>query len=224
MGDNTEVPATTVAQTEEAQTTEAPATAAAQTETTNSDTTVLGDDKSTTAAAEDTTGGEPASGDTPGEDGQPSQDTYADFAIPEGMTLDESVLSEAAPLFKEMGLNQEQAQQLVDVYAKQVQAGMQQQIDDFNQLKNDWRDQSMNDNEFGGDKFDESVKIAQSAIAKYGTPEFKQLLEDHGMGNHPEVVRFMVKVGNTLKEDVPGTTGDNPAPAKDRASIMYPDS
>ena len=131
-------------------------------------------------------------------------DTYADFTLPEGITLDETALAEAAPLFKELGLNQEQAQKVIDLYAKQVQAGSESQVNAFNQLMSDWQDQSKNDKEFGGDKFEENVKIAQSAVSKYGTPELKQLLEEHGVGNHPEVIRFMVRVGQTLKEDVPG--------------------
>jgi hypothetical protein len=149
-------------------------------------------------------------------------DTYADFTMPEGMQLDETALTDAAPIFKELGLNQEQAQKVVDLYAAQVQAGSQKQIDDFNQLVSDWGDQSKNDSEFGGDKFDENVKVAQAAVAKYGTPELKQLLSDHGVGSHPEVVRFMVRVGHTLKEDVPGTSGSASAQTADRVDILYP--
>ena len=156
------------------------------------------------------------------EGSQTSPDAYADFVMPEGIQLDESALGEASPLFKELGLNQEQAQKVVDLYAKQVQAGSKAQIDNFNQLKSDWREQSKNDGEFGGDKFDENVKTAQAAINSYGTPELKQLLEDYGVGNHPEIVRFMVRVGHTLKEDVPGNNGTVSTKAADRVSILYP--
>ena len=151
-----------------------------------------------------------------------SPDTYADFAMPEGVQLDEAALAEATPLFKELGLTQEQSQKVVDLYAKQVQAGSQMQTDNFNQLMNDWREQSKTDSEFGGDKYDENVKIAQHAISKYGTPELKQLLNDHGVGNHPEMVRFMVKVGRTLSEDVPGNPGGATSKADDAVSILYP--
>lgn len=163
-------------------------------------------------------------GDAGKKDSDTPPDTYADFAMPDGVTLDESTLAEATPIFKELRLNQEQAQKLIDVYAAQVQAGSQAQIDNFNQLMSDWRDKSKNDSEFGGDKFEENVKVAQSAINKYGTPELKQLLEDHGVGNHPEVVRFMVRVGKTLKEDVPGSSGTASSKAEDRVSLLYPNS
>lgn len=157
---------------------------------------------------------------TEGSDTPP--DTYADFVLPEGMSLDEGALAEAVPMFKELGLTQEQSQKVIDLYAKQVQAGSEKQVDDFNQLMNDWRDKSQNDREFGGDKFNESVKTARAAINEYGTPELKQLLEDHGVGNHPEVVRFMVRVGRTLKEDVPGSSGSAASKTADRVSILYP--
>lgn len=161
-------------------------------------------------------------GDAGSEGNDTPPDTYADFTLPEGMELDEAALNEASPLFKELGLNQEQAQKAVDLYAQLIQAGSQKQIDNFNQLMNDWRTQSQNDKEFGGDKFNENVKVAQSAINKFGTPELKQLLEDHGVGNHPEVIRFMVRVGRTLKEDVPGSTGDASSQAQSRVDILYP--
>jgi len=149
-------------------------------------------------------------------------DTYADFVMPDGVTLDETLLTEAAPILKELNATQEQAQKLMDIAAKQVQASSQKQFDDFNQLLEDWRTQSENDGEFGGDKFDENVKVAQNAVNKYGTPELQQLLKDHGMGNHPEVIRFMVKVGRTLNEDVPGSSGASSNPAGDRVDRMYP--
>lgn len=160
--------------------------------------------------------------DAGADDGGESPDTYADFVMPDGVKLDESLLSEASPLLKELGASQEQAQKLMDIAAKQVQAGSQMQTDNFNQLMNDWREQSKNDSDFGGDKYDENVKIAQSAVNKYGTPELKQLLNDHGVGNHPEMVRFMVKVGRTLSEDVPGNPGGATSKTDDAVSILYP--
>ena len=177
-----------------------------------------------TASADDTTNADDKSdsSDAGAEGSDTPLDTYADFAMPEGVTLDETVLAEATPIFKELGLNQEQAQKLIDFHAAQVQAGSQTQIDNFTQLMNDWREQSKNDSEFGGDKFEENVKIAQAAVTKYGTPGLKQLLEDHGVGNHPEVVRFMVNVGKTLKEDIPGASGTATSQAEDRVSLLYP--
>lgn len=157
-----------------------------------------------------------------GEGDVTSPDTYADFVMPEGVEIDTELLAEAVPLFKELGLTQEQAQKLVDFQAKQVQAGSQRQVDTFNQLMTDWQTKAKNDKEFGGEKFEENVAIARAAVNKFGTPELKQLLEEHGVGNHPEVIRFMVKVGKLTAEDVPGGTTTPTSKAQDRVSLLYP--
>lgn len=200
----------------------APATEGASTE----DNTVLTGDTESEAGADASADGADASdgsdSDAGAEGSDVVPDTYADFAMPEDMPIDEAALTEAIPLFKELGLTQAQAQQLVDFQAKQVQAGSEKQMNDFNQLMTDWRTQSENDKEIGGDKFDENVKTAQTAISKYGTPELKQLLEEQGVGNHPEVVRFMVRVGKTLKEDVPGSPGGATSSAQSRVDLLYP--
>ena len=151
-------------------------------------------------------------------------ETYADFDLPEGVTVDTSALEKASPLFKELGLNQEQAQKVVSFYADQVQAGEQGRTDAYNQLMDDWRTQSMTDKEFGGDKFEENVGVARQAIDKFGTPELKQLLSEHGVGNHPEVIRFMVKVGKLTQEDVPGGRTSASGQTQSRDQILYPKS
>lgn len=180
-----------------------------------------GSDDADTGAADDS-GDTDVGGEQTGEGSQTTPDTYADFALPDGVTVDESLLAKATPIFRELGLTQEQAQKLVDLQAEQVQASSQSQVDAFNQLMTDWREKSINDKEFGGDKFEENIKVAKSAIDKFGTPELKQLLEEHGVGNHPEVIRFMVKVGKLTAEDVPGA-GDNPtSKEQDRVSLLYP--
>lgn len=204
-------------------------TTGVQTETDNTDTsTVLtGTDSDATdatgeTAAEGDADGETATGEETDLSGQTPPDTYADFVMPEGVEVDSALLTEATPLFKELGLTQDQAQKLVDFQAKQAKAGSESQVDAFNQLMNDWQEQSKNDKEFGGDKFEENVGIARSAIDKFGTPELKQLLEEHGVGNHPEVIRFMVKVGKLTSEDVPGGTNSPTTKAQDRVSLLYP--
>lgn len=174
------------------------------------------------ATADGNTDGDAVTGDETDASSQTPPDTYADFAMPEGVEVDSALMTEAAPLFKELGLTQDQAQKLVDFQAKQVQASSESQDNAFTQLMNDWQDQSKNDKEFGGDKFEESVGIARTAVDKFGTPELKQLLEEHGVGNHPEVIRFMVKVGKLTAEDVPGGTVAPTSRAQDRVSLLYP--
>ncbi len=90
--------------------------------TDNADTSTTATDSDAAPAADDNAGGEVATGEETDLGSQTVPDTYADFVMPEGVELDSALLTEAAPLFKELGLTQDQAQKLVDFQAKQVQA------------------------------------------------------------------------------------------------------
>ena len=149
-------------------------------------------------------------------------DIYADFTLPEGVKLDSELLAEAAPVFKDLGLTQTQAQTLIDLQSKKAEADVQKQMNDFNQMIDGWKQQSQDDKEFGGDKFDESVAVAREAIDKFGTPELKDLLSEHGVGNHPEVIRFMVKVGTLTREKAISGGGRPASQNTDRVDQLYP--
>lgn len=151
-------------------------------------------------------------------------ESYADFSMPEGIELDAAAIELATPLFKELGLTQEQAQTLVDFQAQQVQAGAKGQQDSYDQLMEGWKTASQNDSEFGGDDFEKSIGIARTAIDKFGTPELSKLLHEQGIGNNPEMIRFMWKVGKLTSEDNPGGGSPASAPAPDRVSVLYPNS
>ena len=173
-------------------------------------------------ATDDKPNGELDSSDDTDTGSHTPPDTYADFTLPEGIKIADDAMAEITPLFKELGLTQEQAQKLVDFQSKQVQASSESQIDAYNQLMDSWVTECKNDSEIGGDKFDENIAIAQSAVQKFGTPGLKELLESHGVGNHPEMVRFMVKVGKLTSEDVPGASGGNITPEQNRVNLLYP--
>ena len=167
----------------------------------------------------------PAEGTPKVEESDPvSPESYSDFTLPEGVTLDEAALGKAAPIFKELNLTQEQAQKLVDLQAEMVQEGARSQEDTLNQLIDGWQEESKNDKEFGGEKFEENTAVARLAVEKFGTPDFKQLMEDHGVGSHPEMIRFMWNIGKLLKEDVPGGLTTAASQKKDRIATLYPNS
>jgi hypothetical protein len=182
-------------------------------------------DKETAAPAEAEAGDKTAEGDSPSADAgenKGSPESYSDFTLPEGVEMNSATLEKAAPIFKELGLDQGGAQKLVDFYANVVQEGARSQAEDFSQQVNDWRDAVKNDKELGGDNYDESVKTAQLAVAKLGNPEFSKLLEDHPVvSNHPEMIRMLKKMGEFMKEDVPGASGSATTIQKTPSQILY---
>ena len=154
---------------------------------------------------------------------QGAPETYADFTLPDEMDINQPLLDAALPTFKELGLSQIQAQKLIDTYSGQIQADAKASSDSYNQITKDWVDEAKNDKEIGGENFDENVGLAKRAIDKYGTPKLVEVLNQTGLGNHPEFIRLLTRVGKLIAEDDPG--GDQAPPKTDLtpAEILYPD-
>tara|TARA_R110000787_G_C13443394_1_gene446760 strand:- start:39437 stop:40072 length:636 start_codon:yes stop_codon:yes gene_type:complete len=170
-----------------------------------------------------TADGETPSADDSGSDDNTVPEVYADFTLPDEIVLNEQVMGGAAELFKADGLTQAQAQKYIDLAADLVQQTSEGQAGAYEQQKQGWYDQSKADPDFGGDKFDETVGLAQLGLSKVGTPELNALLQETGLGNHPEIIRAMRNVGNLMKEDNPGGGLPN-SKQSDRISTLYPTS
>lgn len=144
-----------------------------------------------------------------------------EFKAPEGVKLDEAVLGEFTPLAKEMGLTQENAQKLVDLYAKVQAANSEASTKAWADLQAEWTNKTKTDKEFGGEKLMENVSIAKKAIEAFGTPELSEALTVTGVGNHPEFVRFFYKVGKEIGNDKL-SFGKAGGQAPDPAKILFP--
>ncbi|EOC1317154.1 peptidase [Cronobacter turicensis] len=162
-----------------------------------------------------------AEGDKPGDKQQKQEgapEKY-EFTAAEGVELDKTALAEFEPVARDLGLSQEQAQKLVDVYPKLL-AGMQQrQAEAWQQQTEEWAANVKADKEIGGDKLTANLGVAQRAVDQFGSPALKEYLDGTGLGNHPELVKFCVKVGKAMAEDgvvMPGTGGTRSA-----AEVLY---
>jgi len=148
-----------------------------------------------------------------------------DLKVPKGVDLKGESLDELKATAKELGLTQEQAQRLADLGAKQAQGFAAQLVEQQKTLTAEWAEQTTADKEIGGDKLPENLGVAKKALDTFGSPALKTLLNQSGLGNHPEVVRFMVKAGKAISEDGKLVTGN--AAQADRASTpienrLYP--
>ncbi|UPK31833.1 hypothetical protein IVB18_26245 [Bradyrhizobium sp. 186] len=175
-------------------------------------------DNATAKAAHDKT--KPAAADPA--DTVPADGKYT-LAMPEGVQVDQATLDALSPEFKEMGLTNKQAQKLADKFIEAQQKQAADKGKAWGETVTGWVDQAKADKEIGGDKWDGTVKTATRAVNTLGTPALKEYLEATGGGNHPELIRFMAKVGAMIKEDNPadGGAGGSGKPAE-AAHVLFP--
>jgi hypothetical protein len=142
-----------------------------------------------------------------------------EFTAPEGIELDPDLTLEFKGLAKDLHLPKDAAQKVVDLGAKLVQKLQ----DRHTGLLAEWAKASEADSEFGGVKLKDSLSAAKSAVARLGGEKLIELLDQTGLGNHPEVIRAFWKAGLMMKDDAFVASGAAPsAPAGARA--MYPNS
>lgn len=201
------------------------ATEQTKTEVESSQTAV--EDKGTTLVTEPAK--EPATEETQTTEKAAEATKAADETKPEGAPekyefqdadkYDQSVLATFSDAAKEANLSQDAAQKLLAKVAPALEQRIESQVES---VQNEWTESSKTDKEFGGEKLKENLGIAKKALDQFGSPELKKFLDDSGLGNHPEVIRMLWKVGKAISEDTfvggaPGTTKGT----VDAANVLY---
>ena len=146
--------------------------------------------------------------------------------MPEGSEIDSQIHDAYSEAARELDLPQDKAQGMFDkVMSTLHRRGLEHQ----EQQRDKWAKEAREDADFGGDKLEENLGVAKKALDQFGSDGLRDLLESSaGLGNHPEVIRFMVKVGQALSED--RFVGNNQGQAVDPnddvaiAHKLYPSS
>ncbi len=144
-----------------------------------------------------------------------------DFTVPEGRELDPALLAEATPIFKELGLSQEGALKLVDLYNKQAGAGIDKLLADQREVRAGWATESKAylDTLPGGVKQAKAdLTGAKNALFANpdGTPnaekitKFNQFMDMTGAGDNPLFIEAFTKMAKLFNEGR-AVTGTGPS-------------
>jgi hypothetical protein len=152
----------------------------------------------------------------------PEKYDFAAVKLPDGMALDAPLITAMEPLFKKHGLTQEAASELVAEHAKALGAIETKKEADFvqwqaNQVK---QHQAALKSEFGL-QYDANMVTAQRGIARFCSPAMKAILDETGLGNHPEFVKAFLQIGKSVTEDTPPTPGTPANSGKSAAQVLY---
>jgi hypothetical protein len=173
-----------------------------------------------------TTEGQPAEG---GEaEGTKTEDEQAkpegapekyEFKAPEGHEFSPEVLGKFSEAAKELNLPQDAAQKMLDKIAP---AFAERQANALEAARTQWETDAKADKEYGGNKLTENLAVARKALDTFGTPELRTLLNESGLGNHPEIIRAFYRAGKAISEDT--FVGGKPSASNDGAKSLYPNS
>ena len=145
-------------------------------------------------------------------------ETYQEFTLPEGFTLDGEMLEQATTLFRELDLTQDKAQKLVDYYTKRAIDDKSNMLSELAERRKTWRAEVRNRPDFQKEK----------ALAKLGMrevvtdPDEKELFSDSWMSDHPALWKIFVKIGRMVSEDRMPTGGGDTAPRTSVNMMRFP--
>lgn len=157
-----------------------------------------------------------------GAEGAP--ESYAEFQVPDGVTLDAKALEQFVPLAQELDLSQASAQKLVDLQVGLLQADAAARDTAFTETLESWRAANQTDAEFGGEKWAATQEQVGRLVERFGTPGLKELFNETGVGDHTEVLRFAYRLAQVIAEDTPAPNEHPAGQGKTRAQRMYPDA
>jgi len=135
-----------------------------------------------------------------------------EFKAPEGMTIAPETIETFTPVFKELGLDQVQAQKLIDIsgpyITKQVTAAVdaagQANLKVFQDMVKEWGAESKK--ELGAD-YQKKLSVVSKVMDRSGVKGIRELMNETGVGNHPAMIKFMTWVGEQFGQDTLADSG-----------------
>lgn len=142
------------------------------------------------------------------------------FSIELPDTFSEADKIQISTYAQSLNLTEYQAKQFSQI-AKESQARAQA---DFDKQKASWERDVKNDPEIGGERLNENLNLAKVAVKQFDkSGNVMSLLNDSGFGSHPDVLRFLVSVGEAMAEDSFSGGDANSRKKPNVLDIMYKD-
>lgn len=128
--------------------------------------------------------------------GLPKKEEYKLSKI-ENSVLGEDFYNKVTDLGHSLGILPSQMQEFVQSLETDAQSKFEANKTKHEQLMNE---ASTNLKKEWGEAFDARLHNAKTVLEKFGDDETKQFIRESGLGNDPRIVKFLEKIGSSLKE------------------------
>jgi hypothetical protein len=145
----------------------------------------------------------PEGDNKPKADGEkPKVDAPAlEIKVPDGAPIDKAALDEFKALAVKHGLTSEQASDIVAFEVQRQKAADEAHVKSWEQQGQAWKKEIDSDPEYGGEKLEQTLLDAKKPLKKYGGEAVANTLAELGIGYHPELIKFLARIGQSMKED-----------------------
>lgn len=148
-----------------------------------------------------------------------------EIKLPDGVKVDETLLTGFKSVAKELGLNSESGSKLAAWYATQQESTRKAGEEKWKQQGAEWAKELKGDASFGGPNLDKNTQAANKALIRFGGESTLNEIRALGLEYWPPLVKMMANIGTAIAEDnSSGGNGTAPAaPSRDQElDTLYP--
>lgn len=164
---------------------------------------------------------EPAKVEAEAPKGEEAKPAEVELKLPENSLLDANAVERISAYAKQKGLDNTQAQMLLERESEAVSTFRAEQEAALKAKATEWKEELKRDKEFGGEAFTKNAELAMRALKQYADPEFVEVLESTGLGNHPALVKMLCRIGKARGEDSFVNPSAHGTQKKDLADVFY---
>lgn len=163
------------------------------------------------------------SGEKGSEKTKESEEEVLKLQKPKGSDVDDAYIAEVTNFAKTHEINNKAAQAILERDINRDKAAIKDYESQVKKEQEQWVKTITEDQDVGGSSLNKNMELTRRMIDKFGSPELAKRLDETGLGNHPELFRFIVKSGKALgimdDEAVHGSGGGK---AKTALEKLYP--
>ena len=150
-------------------------------------------------------------------------DSYADLALPEGLEVNPDLFAKFKSTAAESGIAPDKAPALLELFKEAQVLQNEATVTALRKQNATWQTELEALPEFKGERKAVAAQVIGRAIEEFGTPAVRSTLDAYGLGNNPDLARFIHNMAVALVEGTITPSG-NPAPngkdGKSRGSTL----
>jgi hypothetical protein len=145
-----------------------------------------------------------------------------EFAVPDGFTLDNEAVEKFTPIAKELGLSNEKAQKLANLYAE-IQKGA---ADKLMKARADLMDKQYEEvqkhAEFGGANFEKNAGAVRGLIGRFDKDgAATKAFAETGVANNPAIFGLLYRISKVIGEDTTQMGNSAAVAKKSTAELLF---
>lgn len=146
-----------------------------------------------------------------------------DLKLPKDSKLDATYLEKVQAIAKEKGWTNERAQEHIEerhAAITEFETGQRRELETLNDKT--WKEELFADPDFGGKNFEQNGHMAYKAAERFGGKEFADSMKAMKLNHHPQLFKFLVRVGRAMESDKIVTTNERTSGSMPIEQRLYP--